>query len=358
MSVPPCFKCKAGVAFVSSRDGPRKPYCIECFVNYVGSQIRETFYRQCRVPSDCKVCVAVSGGPSSMALLDILRTIRDWNLAESRGTKGKIHYHFLIFHVDEREVLLACGRAVGAPFPDVPRHCEEQRKIVESRCKELAFEFSSLRASDLIPVALLSAISQCTQLSDKEELFEAARRRCLLEATRRLGATSLIVGESGTTLATRALLEVVRGRGDALPHLCGVAATLSGVRVFRPLRTVLAKELVMFCRAQGVPFTYSLLPSSVCSVQLPSVSSTMTAFSSSLQGPYRSTPFNINNSVGRLTMSVNKCNHCLICSAPVLSEPADLCYSCKALRGRCSKIPSFVTEFDSLVKDPLPSVGA
>ena len=95
-----CFKCPASEKvppYVSSRDGPSKPYCRGCLVAYVSKNVKDAALRACGIPSEEPLAVFVSGGASSMVLLDVIARIRDENSA--RGGAGAIRYDVRAVHV-------------------------------------------------------------------------------------------------------------------------------------------------------------------------------------------------------------------------------------------------------------------
>ena len=446
-----CFKCKAAVAIVASREGAKKSYCVECLVDLVTRSVRDCFFRNCRVPpSPIPIILAVSGGFSSMAMMEALGVLRVQNA--QRGGAGKILFNFHILHLAEMEEegggadddtnntlgnygaakkiiqLAATGvdttifeknnkkkqkaaakklledgadttskkpdDAVSSPPPTstatpLPSLFPPENVHIRSMRQYCAYPFWGGGGGGVNNAASPSSTATAPPLSTTEDIYFQARRNAILTAASEIAQreisnhnnNSLVVGsgdgnggsspisdayvlfgDHAVSCAVTALDCTVRGRGANIVDLCGYsghlhwrspvvpspspstttnnddgAAAISPtssapyLHVRRPMRDLLPKELIQYCRAQNIAWTGSILsfqhqqqststPSSTSSsasaskkfvyapsplTKIPtgkSVYRTLEQFVLALceGGTYRSTVFNILNAVEKL----------------------------------------------------------
>lgn len=440
-----CFKCKGAVAVVASREGAKKSYCVECLVDVVTRSVRDCFFRNCRVPpSPVPVVLAVSGGYSSMAMMEALGVLRVQNM--QRGGAGRIVFDFHVLHLAEveevpvdaapsllstsptllgatkdiislaarvvdtsqfekhnnkkkvaaRERILVSGASPSSEHDGVRQQQHQQHdKVKKSGATP---DPHPLYPTDRVHIRSMrrycdypfweggagDATATLPPLAIREDLYLQARRRAILAAaTEIVTATSsgssdnttpsvtndayVLFGDNAVTCAVAALDCTIRGRGANIVDLCGYSGHLHWraaatsetgsddhtddlgdagllppfLHVRRPMRDMLPKELVVYCRAQNVPWTGSALqfrrnvaapltavagsagssspaashssqntailysPSPLTNVSGRSVYRTLESFVLSLceGGTYRSTVFNILNAVEKLAVA-------------------------------------------------------
>lgn len=326
-AAPPCFKCKAAPGFTPSRDGPKRPLCVGCFVEYVERLAKDTFYRFSRVPSETSVALCVSGGTNSMTLLHLIGKWVAENLR--RGGQGTIRYKITVVHLNE------LGLVEPATSVDGQRRHAAAEACVRREAERLGLPFFAAPMTILGPLgagsggveettsaaARVAEIAVALQgplpLSDREDLYHAVRRQALCRLAVAAGCPhGLILAENATVSACRMLGNVVRGRGNNAGVECAFRSTVPGpslevpaMTVYRPLRAVLGKEMALFARAQSVPTVF--VPTLGTLSSLRSIDRSVETFVLTLAGPFRSTVFNINNTVLGLE-----------CDAPALSGGA------------------------------------
>eukprot|EP00758_Cryptobia_borreli_P004613 Tbor_TRINITY_DN4486_c0_g2::TRINITY_DN4486_c0_g2_i1::g.7931::m.7931 len=94
-----CFKCQDAAAVIASREGAKKSYCIECFLDITHRNVRDTFFKNCRIPPETPIVLCVSGGFNSMAMMHILGLLRVQNIMR-RGT-GRIFFDMHVLHLED-----------------------------------------------------------------------------------------------------------------------------------------------------------------------------------------------------------------------------------------------------------------
>jgi hypothetical protein len=230
-----------------------------------------------------------------MAMLRILATLRDDNA--NRGGQGKIAYDFTALHLDE------AGVAKPADDEACNAHSAAVAKLVAAECGRLKVPLQVLPLASLVCDGAAAAIHGRACLSDREDVYDVAKRAAVLNAACALGCVGAVFGHCAETVAWRSLSELVRGRGASLGSSYGhhgivAVGPAKEMTTFRPMRGILAKEAVLFCRAQAVRWDYAYAPSTMTS--LPSINRTLEAFMNHLAVAYRSTVFNVVTTVAQI----------------------------------------------------------
>ena len=163
------------------------------------------------------ILVAVSGGPDSMALLELAARWRDG----ARTTPS-------IFAATVDHGLRAGSR-------------DEAMMVAE---------FAAMRG---VPHRILDWIGE-KPASRLQERARDARYNLLVAEARRVGADFILTAHHADDQAETILMRLVRG--SAIAGLSGMAAVSArdGLTLFRPLLSVRKADLVAFCEAGQIPF--------------------------------------------------------------------------------------------------------
>jgi len=309
-----CFKCRSNKAFTSSRDGPKKPYCKECMSAYLEKLVRDGFFRSCGVPADTKVAVCCSGGANSLMMLNILGMIAEEN--RKRGGEGKIIFDLHVLLLDETGVIDPSGaspkqQSVAERFEKVATVAKKWNLPMLTAAGNPG---EAIQMVSALSDEMRNAINGRLPLTDREELYLLARQRCLVEVAAGFGCHGIITGENAVVAATRALAALVRGRGSHVADEAGFRGHAwsrsandqtapNHITIYRPLRTVLPKEAIIYGIAQGLPSgMYS--PAPCTGTSLRSLNRTLEAFMANLMIQFRSTVFNVLNAVEKMHSSM------------------------------------------------------
>ncbi len=167
------------------------------------------------IPPGCRVLVAVSGGPDSLALLHLL-----WVWGKAHDLSGVVAAH--LDHTFR-------GAESAAEAAWVAAWCAE---------RGIACEFGT---------ADVAAWAKAKKVS-KQEAARAARYAFLEAAAARVGADWIATGHTRDDQSETVLMNVLRGTGT--DGLAGIPAK-SG-RVVRPLLDVSRAEVEAYCAAHGL----------------------------------------------------------------------------------------------------------
>ncbi|KAJ2805816.1 Cytoplasmic tRNA 2-thiolation protein 2 [Coemansia helicoidea] len=273
-----CVKCKSAQPRVAVR---QIRYCKACFVQASVTKFR-TAQSKVHRPVGTKTMVAFSGGAASSAML---RLVVDFQNAWRKGTDAEPPYAGLVIgHVDE-----------SALFPDVP----EDAIRAEAAKTGLVCEIATLEDAFALDTPVLATVARGSDtgsvyaqlvgpadgmsrkarlaalfaglgsITDKEDMLEIIKTALIADMARRSGCGAVLMGDSATRVAVRAMALTSRGRGFSLPLDVGAEAQWFGRMVVqRPMREFLAKEIAFFNRWTGqqdatVPGFATGLPKSV-----------------------------------------------------------------------------------------------
>lgn len=166
------------------------------------------------------VVVAVSGGPDSVALLHLLKTLApEWDL---RLIAAHLNHRFRGAESDAEELLV--------------------RKLAEEwhvPCETVAVD---------IP-AILKA-----ENGNPQETSRTYRYRFLQETAVRYGASCIALAHHADDQAETVLMRFLRGTGpDGLEGIPW-KRQMDGIRLVRPLLSVYKSDLLEYCRSHGLPY--------------------------------------------------------------------------------------------------------
>nr|CCC95010.1 conserved hypothetical protein [Trypanosoma congolense IL3000] len=333
-----CFKCQSAPAVVCGRDGPQKSYCSCCFTDFCTRLTRDSLFRNCGMPCDEPIVVAVSGGYTSMMLLHQLGVLRAQN--NIRRGEGRVAFELIPMHLCEAELIVP-GKpsAVGTVADGDDQESGELRRIasmmaeqfenlkslIRTRCVQWEFaseplftanEVQVVQYSDYLSPFEMSAVREVLHhprlpLSQRELLHTRLRGRVLalaaadcINAWRRVrqsasGWHHVLTGENALNCCVAALREVLSGsEGKRIAHLAGYRGWVGQCLVMRPLRALIPREAVIYCRLNGIEASFT--PSLSTLTALRSLDRTLEVFFNNMLCTYRTSVFNVLNTVTKL----------------------------------------------------------
>ncbi|KAF6737412.1 Cytoplasmic tRNA 2-thiolation protein 2 [Oryzias melastigma] len=281
-----CVKCKEELAAVLIRAGD--PYCRSCFRDYFTHKFRAMLGKTRLIFPGEKVLLAISGGPSSSAMLSQVQQ------GLSQSAQKKLRFLPAIVHIDEggalglslveRQRLVSelqvIFRASGFNFYTIPL---EQVLDLPSSVVNVAppsFDQAPDSYKAAVDVDLQGAgrdpqqgggvpeprldesqtrslqqlLGSAATLTARAELLSTLRQHLLVHTARTRGYSKLLLGESCSRLAVRLLTCVSLGRGAHLAQDTGFSDCRFGdVTLVRPMREFSAKEIAVYNHMFGVP---------------------------------------------------------------------------------------------------------
>ncbi|KAJ2549146.1 Cytoplasmic tRNA 2-thiolation protein 2 [Coemansia sp. RSA 1933] len=263
-----CIKCKVAKPDVAIRNSL---YCKKCFVRASVVKFRTAINRSRKntaVPRT-RLMVALSGGPSSSALLSMMA---DFQRMDVKGSEALPPYDDVVAgHIDESALFpdvqdgfihsIAADAGIDckvAKLEDVFSNDSEALAFV----KHVGHAVAPNQLKDRIhaQLATLDRLSSSKDrlqrlftglatATDREEILDALKMHLLVGLARKEKCGVLLMGDSGTRIATKIVSLSSRGRGFSLPFEVGAESSwFDGVAVYRPMRDFIMKEIAFFNR--------------------------------------------------------------------------------------------------------------
>ncbi|XP_065838742.1 cytoplasmic tRNA 2-thiolation protein 2-B-like [Oscarella lobularis] len=299
-----CMKCRrANAARIVCR--LRDPLCPECFEEYVAHKFRSALAKSKAIAHGSKVLVAISGGPSSSAMLHLLQTELK---SSSRKRTLDIEYGILIIE-DLNDMM---------------------KKVVEATTlrdeKKCPIHVVSMANAFPTPEAMTSLFESMTSLSAKEAMLENLRYRLYEETARKYGYRAVLLGHSSTRAAVNLISGIAQGRGSLAA--LGICSRLPGddVAFVRPMIEVSAKEIGYFNYINRV--TTIAVPSLDFACQFKASIGRLTeAFLTALQADFPSTVNAVYRTGNKLLKETDDkvIATCILCGAPIQSDSEKVC---------------------------------
>lgn len=244
-----CMKCKVTKPEISIRNSEFCGYVYtgyarfnliyrSCFLTSTVNKFRSTLTK-ISDSSPGKLSVSVSGGRNSRVLLDL---IFDFHLARNiRDKFGEI----IIVHIDESSV--------------IPENCF--RDYISSLAQKYGAHAEIINIYDGFPggrEGFLGRLSDIQSLTAKEDFLMQTKQKLIFEISNNLECSFLAMGDSATRLAVKSVGYLSMGRGYSLPlDICHLA-DVNGVKVLRPIKDLLNKEIAIYSRKVGIEINSKL----------------------------------------------------------------------------------------------------
>jgi tRNA(Ile)-lysidine synthase len=189
----------------------------------IAVKFEATIRRHELLPERGCVVLAVSGGPDSLALLHLMREVRDRSYPRLGLHVGHLHHGMRGAAADEdarfvESEAARLGVACTIGHADVPRLAAERRCGVEVAGREARYQF-------------------------------------LTQLAKSTGACEIAFGHQADDQAETVLMRVIRGAGPrgtgGIPYVRPIADS-PGIRVIRPLLDCSRREIVRFLRDRGL----------------------------------------------------------------------------------------------------------
>ncbi|KAJ1736368.1 Cytoplasmic tRNA 2-thiolation protein 2 [Coemansia sp. Benny D160-2] len=334
-----CVKCKVAKPNVTIR---RSLYCKECFVRTCIVKFRTATNRSRKSTATprTKLMVALSGGPSSSAMLSMMA---DFQRMHIKGTAAQPLYDDVVAgHVDEsalfpeaKESLIAdIAESAGVKFMSAKledvfaddgeasafaKTIDEAAGVSQEVKDRIYARLVKSDANISSKERLKAFFAGLTTDTDREEMLDVLKSLLLVRLARKEGCGVLLMGDSGTRIATKIVSLASRGRGFSLPFEVGAESTwFSDVVVYRPMRDFIMKEIGFFNRwtAQKtvvVPTFTTAAPARA------SIGRLTEAFVVGLDQDFSSTVSTIGRTMQKLEpqKSARDALPCLLCGLPV-----------------------------------------
>ncbi len=220
-----CDRCQNTAVY--SRKYSGENFCSECFSNSILRKAAKTISKYNMIQNGELVCVAVSGGKDSLALLDVL-------------SKMSKNHNFGIHAVTIDE--------------GIAGYREEALEIVKKFCTNLGVSHSVYSYKELFDLTL----DESLKLREDEKLSSCSicgtlRRRAMDHAARDIGANVITTGHNLDDTLQTFIINTLSGDTNKIGWMDPDTSDNS-LRKIKPFCEIYESEIVFYAFTNGLPF--------------------------------------------------------------------------------------------------------
>ena len=315
-----CFKCHVSEPAIISREGKKKLYCVECFKKFSFNVFRTSVQRATltdTVEAKEGGIIAVSGGRSSMLLLDWLCELREYQ----EKTTHTPWEDLIVVFVKGLDYETTAWENEACDF--VHDHCVKRH--VKFRVVSVAEYLSDLPAKPLVEERILLL------------------RMILAKEAKLLQVRRVFYGGDATSLAGLTLYYLACGGAHLYWRITSEHDVVGDLLILRPLRNLLSSEAALAAHFFQVPYVQT---SAVSRTDPRNVKRVIRNFLCGISVNFKSTIFNILRTVDKiphnetldrplLHPAKSESRSCAVCLSEIRTENVDklalgeVCKSCQ-----------------------------
>jgi uncharacterized protein (TIGR00269 family) len=291
-----CDRCKNTAVY--SRKYSGENLCSECFSNSILRKAAKTISKYKMVQNGELVCVAVSGGKDSLALLHILSKM-------AKNHNFRIH----AITIDE----------------GIPGYREEALEIVRKFCRDLGVDHSVYTYKDLFDLTL----DESLRLRDEEKISSCTicgtfRRRVMDHATKDIGANVIATGHNLDDTLQTFIINTLSGDTNRIGWMDPDTSDNS-IRKIKPFCEIYESEIVFYAFTNNLPFQ-----TEPCPHMNEGIRTEIREFLNKLENSHSGIKNNMYKSVLRLSQIVGDSNYkqktsCLNCGNECTGKICSVC---------------------------------
>lgn len=344
-----CADCQVNEHSIEVR---RRKLCPSCFQKYTSSKVlkrMETYRFKNQVGNtQKKLLLPISGGVSSLVLLEVL----DRQIRKQVKQQGRTAYGLTLCHID-------------VTLPSVSGTVEPNWWIQLKQQFDLHKYLSPVSLGDILAhdtrleqdLASLGIVRRTEEGENDKQLitrvFSSARsataradlsnlllKRLIVSIAKQHSCSAVIWGHSDSKLAAKALAEVAKGRGGAVPSELADGPSPWELDFNYPLRDLFEQELGLYLKTLPVEVEACLKDSgeeveAPVSLRATSIDVLLTNYITGQGEKYPSIMANVVRTASKLQVpdpaSTRKCS---LCAIPIsgTSTEQNLCYGCERMK--------------------------
>jgi len=291
-----CDRCENTAVY--SRKYSGENLCSECFSNSILRKAAKTISKYKMVQNGELVCVAVSGGKDSLALLHVLSKM-------AKNHNFRIH----AITIDE----------------GIPGYREEALEIVRKFCRDLGVDHSVYTYKDLFDLTL----DESLKLRDEEKISSCTicgtfRRRAMDHAIKDIGANVIATGHNLDDTLQTFIINTLSGDTNKIGWMDPDTSDNS-IRKIKPFCEIYESEIVFYAFTNNLPFQ-----TEPCPHMNEGIRTEIREFLNKLENSHSGIKNNMYKSVLRLSQIVGDSNYkqktsCLNCGNECTGEICSVC---------------------------------
>ncbi|MEM3065007.1 MAG: TIGR00269 family protein [Candidatus Nitrosotenuis sp.] len=299
-----CDRCQNTAVY--SRKYSGENLCSECFSNSILRKVAKTISKYNMIQNDQLVCVAVSGGKDSLALLHVLSKM-------SKNHNFRLH----AVTIDE----------------GIRGYREEALEIVKKFCSELCVEHSVFSYKELFDLTL----DESLLLRDDQKISSCSicgtfRRRAMDHAARQIGADVIATGHNLDDVLQTFVINTLSGDTNKIGWMDPDASESS--RKIKPFCEIYESEIVFYAFTNNLPFQ-----SEPCPHMNEGIRIEIREFLNKLESSHSGIKNSMYRSVLKITQIMRESNYkekitCSNCGSECTAEVCSVCKMLVSLKDR------------------------
>jgi len=267
-----CDRCENESAY--SRKYSGESLCSECFSNSILRKTAKTISKYNMIKNGELVCVGVSGGKDSLALLDILKKMSDTH-----------NFEIVAVTIDE----------------GIPGYRDEALEIVTEFCKKLDVKLKIYSYKNLFDLTLEESL----EMREDEKTSSCAicgtfRRRALDHAAEEIGADVIATGHNLDDGIQTFLINTLSGDTNKIGWMNPEKNSMK-IRKIKPFSAIYESEIVFYAFTNNLPFQ-----SEPCPHMNEAIRTEIREFFNSLEEKHVGIKNNMHNSVLKISQIMNE----------------------------------------------------
>ena len=267
-----CDRCENESVY--SRKYSGESLCSECFSNSILRKTAKTISKYNMIKHSELVCVGVSGGKDSLALLDILKKMSDTH-----------NFEIVAVTIDE----------------GIPGYRDEALEIVTEFCKKLDVKLKIYSYKDLFDLTLEESL----EMREDEKTSSCAicgtfRRRALDHAAEEIGADVIATGHNLDDVIQTFLINTLSGDTNKIGWM-NPGKDSGKIRKIKPFSAIYESEIVFYAFTNDLPFQ-----SEPCPHMNEAIRTEIREFFNSLEEKHVGIKNNMYNSVLKISQIMNE----------------------------------------------------
>ena len=226
-----CDRCENSAVF--SRKYSGESFCSDCFSNAILRKTAKTISKYNMIQNDELVCVAVSGGKDSLALLHVL-------------SKMAKNHNFRIHAVTVDE--------------GIPQYRDEALDIVRNFCSKLGVEHTVFSYRDLFGLTLDESLKQhADDRLSSCSICGTFRRRAMDHAAKQIGAQVIATGHNLDDTLQTFVINTLSGDTNKIGWM-DPDTSENSLRKIKPFCEIYESEIVFYAFTNDLPFQTEQCP--------------------------------------------------------------------------------------------------
>jgi len=267
-----CDRCENESAY--SRKYSGESLCSGCFSNSILRKTAKTISKYNMIKNGELVCVGVSGGKDSLALLDILKKMSDTH-----------NFEIVAVTIDE----------------GIPGYRDEALEIVTEFCKKLDVKLKIYSYKNLFDLTLEESL----EMREDEKISSCGicgtfRRRALDHAAEEIGADVIATGHNLDDGIQTFLINTLSGDTNKIGWMHPEKNSMK-IRKIKPFSAIYESEIVFYAFTNNLPFQ-----SEPCPHMNEAIRTEIREFFNSLEEKHVGIKNNMHNSVLKISQIMNE----------------------------------------------------